>query len=119
FYREFELLQDIDVPLGAVVIQNDKGIIVHGKDTLQLDSKLPTRIGKGRRVRFRQEIRLDVAVGEYTFEIGLGAMTTENYQRRDQFDHMELQGKFARLCTLSRAGRFLVLPRSAGKPVHL
>ena len=34
FFYEFELLRDIEVPIGGLVIQNDKGVIVHGKNKI-------------------------------------------------------------------------------------
>lgn len=108
FFYEFELLQDIEVPIGGIVIQNDKGWIVHGKHSLQSTSSAPLIATKGESVRFRQSIMLEVAVGEYTFEVGLASMSSTNYKKRASFSHMEFNKSVTRICHLIPATQFAV-----------
>jgi homopolymeric O-antigen transport system ATP-binding protein len=108
FFYEFELLQDIEVPIGGIVIQSDKGIIVHGKNTLQYDSQVPMYAARGNRLRFRQEIQLEIAVGEYTFEPGLATVRRYDYEYRTTYSNLELRSKTIRLCHLPTAGQFTV-----------
>ncbi|MGD1276231.1 MAG: ATP-binding cassette domain-containing protein [Tepidisphaeraceae bacterium] len=119
FYTEFELLRDIEVPIGGVVITNDKGATVHGKSTLEYGSYVPRLIKAGTRVRFRQEIMLDVAIGEYTFEVGLATMSAQDYDRRAQMPHIELHGTNIRLCHLPDVNRLAVIFRRNPWPVQL
>ncbi len=119
FFYEFELLQDIEVPIGGLVIQNDKGVIVHGKSTLEFGSEVPLQAVRGSRLRFRQEIALELAVGEYTFEVGLATMTQSDYERRRLYSHPELHGLIIRLCHLSDVDRLAVAFRRNGVPVQL
>lgn len=119
FFYEFEVLRDIEVPIGGVVIQNDKGVMVHGKSSMEYGSEVPFRVLQGSRLRFRQEIALEIAVGEYTFEVGLATMAVQDYERRGLYLHRELATKWIRLCHLPSAGRFSVMFRASGSPVQL
>ena len=82
FFFEFELLKDIEVPIGGLEILNDRGTIVHGKNTLEYGVSVPSRVLKGSRLRFRQNIDLEIAIGEYTFTIGLATINFNNYKNR-------------------------------------
>lgn len=119
FCYEFELLRDIEVPIGGVVIQSDQGVIVHGKNTLQYETDVPVRASKGSRVRFHQEIVLDIKPDEYSFEIGFATVGLAHYNRRAESSHQHLSGEIIRVCHLPRAGHFLVGLRRPGKPVQL
>ena len=108
FFYEFELFSTIPVPFAGVVIQNDKGTIVHGKHTLQQNIPLPLCVKNGQRIRFRQDIVLDVGVGEYTFELGFGAMDVADYKNRASLSHAHFDDHVARLCELTKISCFAV-----------
>jgi lipopolysaccharide transport system ATP-binding protein len=119
FFFEFELLQDIEVPIGGVVIQSDKGVTVHGKSTLEHGSEVPCGVAGGTRLRFRQNVTLEIAVGEYTFLVGLAAISAYDYELRRLYSHPDLHTKIVRLCHLPAAGQFAVVFRRNGAPVQL
>ena len=119
FFYEFKLQHDIEVPTGGVEFMNDKGIIVHGKSTLEYGSKVPDRVLKNKILRYRQDITLDVAPGEYVFNIGIGAMSAEVYHKKHLFTHLELDAELIRVCLLPSVGYFAVRIRSEGAPVKL
>ena len=79
FLYEFELLADVEVPTVGVELVSDKGIIVHGKSTIEHGSAVPRNVSRGRRLRVRQDIALELAIGEYTFNLGLGALSGHDY----------------------------------------
>ncbi len=119
FCYEFELLRDIEAPVGGVEILNEKSAIVHGKNTLEYGSDVPLSVGAGARLRFRQDISLDLAVGEYVFTLGLAMLPKDDYERRGSLTHVDLHPKIIRLCHLARVGVFAVGFRSHGQPVQL
>lgn len=119
FYYEFEILHDIAVPIGGTVIFNEKNIIVHGKSTLEYGSEVSSRVAAGSRLRFKQEIYLEVSPGEYTFEIGLATMAASDYGQRVRLSHMDLHSKAIRICHIPTAGNFSVIFRKEGRPVQL
>ena len=119
FFYEFELLHEIEVPIGGVVIQNDKGVLVHGKNTLEYGADVPMRVTQQRRLRFRQDIALEVAVGEYTFEVGLATLSRSDYESRGLYTYATLSANILRLCHLPAVGQFAVTFRHCGTPVQL
>ena len=119
-FYEFYLEKDIDVPIGGVVLQNDRGLIVHGKHTLQYeDTDPPHYVSKGSNVRFRQEIELNLACGEYAIEIGFSTIESNYFDHRGEMRNDELDTKIERLCYLPYAFQFAVLPRNTFQPVQL
>jgi lipopolysaccharide transport system ATP-binding protein len=119
FFYEFKLLHDIDVPTTGIVIQNDRNIIVHGKSSIEYGSQVPQRVKSGEILRVRQDICLELAMGDYTFEIGLAAMTLQDYSQRKAYRYQELYAIQTRLCHLPNVGQFSILPRSHAAPVQL
>jgi lipopolysaccharide transport system ATP-binding protein len=118
-YYEFELLHDIEVPIAGVVLQSERGVLAHGKGTLEYGTEVPKGVGAGSRLRVAQSIRLDLGVGEYTFEVGLAMLTADDYDQAARLPHTELAPRILRLCHLPAAGQFTVTFRSSGQPVQL
>jgi ABC-type polysaccharide/polyol phosphate transport system ATPase subunit len=108
FFYEFTIQETLDTPIGGIVLQNGKGIIVHGKNTLQQDVSLPRTLPAGSKVRFRQEITLDLEQEVYTFGIGLVAMPWEDYIHRRKFSPEELPAHYTRICHVPNLGPFSV-----------
>jgi ABC-type polysaccharide/polyol phosphate transport system ATPase subunit len=119
FFYEFEILHDIETPVGGVVITNDKGITVHGKSTLEYGSDVPGAVRAGTLLRFRQDIAMEIATGEYTFEVGLESIGAADYERRAIVSHVDLHTASLRICHLPIVGRFAVVFRQKREPVQL
>jgi len=74
---------------------------------------------RGGRLRFRQEIVLDVAVGEYTFEVGLATIGRYTYEHRERCSPQELRERIVRICHVPSIGRFAVVLRHEGLTTRL
>jgi lipopolysaccharide transport system ATP-binding protein len=119
FFYEVEILRDIEAPIGGVVIQNSRGVIVHGKNTLQYDSPVPLAVRRGARLRFRQEVTLDIFPDEYTFEVGIATISRHDYDLRAVYAHDDLYATVTRICVLPAVGRFRVLLNVPSRPIQL
>ena len=119
FCYEFELLRDIEVPIGGVVLQNEKGVIVHGKNTLQNESTVPYELERGSRIRFQQEITLELALGDYTFEVGLATLSRHVYDQLEPYSLQEIAAATIRLCHLPAVARFTVVLRRGIRQMDL
>lgn len=108
FYYEFELNEDIGVPICGIVIKNERGVIVHGKNSWQFESDVPASLGAGSKIVCRQAIKLDIAQGEYLFEIGLASVSSQTWAHRDYVSHDELAIRRVRNCHIADAGSFSV-----------
>jgi lipopolysaccharide transport system ATP-binding protein len=65
-------------------------------------------LGKGSRVVCRQEVKLDISVGEYVFQVGLAAMKPMDWARREQFSYEEETARVTRVCHVPGAGSFSI-----------
>ena len=108
FHYEFELVEDIGVPIGGVVITNEKGVIVHGKNSWQYGSDVPLSLGPGSKIFFQHEIQLALGVGEYTFEVGLASVSMEIWRNRSFISSEYFSVSHERVCHLPHVGHFSV-----------
>lgn len=104
FYYEFLLSKPIAVPLGGIVLQDERGINVHGKGSLEYGSEAPDFLPAGSIIRCRQRIELKLAIGEYSYELGLAAIDPESYKQMSILSHEQLYSRVFRICHLPRAG---------------
>lgn len=119
FWYEFEALRDTGAPVAGLVIQSDRGTLVHGKSTLEFDAPVPDGLRAGDRFRVRHEIVLELAVGEYTFEVGLASIDPAVYAQRHRLPHHDTAAAVARLCAVPAAGQFVIVFRRVGGHVQL
>ncbi len=120
FCAEFEALDELEVPVGGIMLHNERGVAVHGKHTLQYDCPVPARVPKGARLRFRHAIELQLSPQEYTFEVTLSALRRSDFERRASFPHVELYARIEQLCVLTRAGALGVALRPVGtRPIQI
>ncbi len=115
FYYEFRIIADMEVPIGGISIINDKNIIIHGKNSLQHKLTAPHRVLRGTVLRFRQQIMLDIAPGEYTFVIGLAMIDGTSYDNADHMDYGTLAEKITRVVSVGQLGCFSVTMRREGQ----
>ncbi|MFH7243059.1 MAG: ABC transporter ATP-binding protein [Spirulina sp.] len=108
FYYEFEVFEDIDIPICGIMIKNDHGITVHGRNSWQLDNDVPQSLGANSKVICYHRVVLDILPGEYTFELGLSAIAKTWWQQREMISHEEMAAKIRWLCYLNQAGTFSV-----------
>jgi lipopolysaccharide transport system ATP-binding protein len=108
FYYEFEVSTDIGVPICGVVIQNERGTLVHGKNSWQFENDVPPISGPGARILCRHEIKLDLGPGEYVFEVGLASVSEEVWSARKTMSHEEMSAYHVRNCHIANAGSFSV-----------
>jgi lipopolysaccharide transport system ATP-binding protein len=116
FYYEFQAFSTLEMPLGGIVLKNDLGINVHGKNSLQFDAALPGRVEKGSLIRFHQQITLNISAGEYSFEFGLVEISPQLYDQRSFLPYQALAASMHRLCHVPQAGSLAVSNRLEGTP---
>lgn len=108
FYYEFEVDGDIGVPICGMTITNERGVIVHGKNNLQYAEET-ARSGPGSSlVGCYQKVKLDLAAGEYTFQVGLAAMDALSWRNRRHIPYEAEGGLVQRMCHVAQVGAFSV-----------
>jgi lipopolysaccharide transport system ATP-binding protein len=119
FFFEFEVLRDMEVPIGGLVLKDAKDVIVHGQNTLAYAGKVPSRVSAGNRVRFRRDVTLGLKIGTYTFEARLSGISAADHATRDSIPHADLSAKIEPLCHVTTAAQFAIRPRDRGTPIRL
>ncbi|RME69571.1 MAG: ABC transporter ATP-binding protein [Verrucomicrobia bacterium] len=119
FYYAYEILTDLETPVVGIVLFNNRGIIVPGKNTLEYGSVMPERVPAGTILRFRHRIKLELEVAFYTIEVGIASIAAHDARMADQFSHDDLTARVRRHCHLTGIGPFEVCYRLHGKPVQL
>jgi lipopolysaccharide transport system ATP-binding protein len=119
FYWEIELLRDLEVPVGGLEFINQQSIIVFGKNSLQYDVEAPVNVRKGMRLRYRQDVKLDLMIGEYTFNLGFSTISKTDFEQRAAFAHADLDTKVIVVNIMVNAGYFAIVFRKHGTPVQL
>jgi ABC-type polysaccharide/polyol phosphate transport system ATPase subunit len=115
-HYEFEILENILVPIGGLAIHNVRDVFVHGRTNLESASPVPTNVQKGRRLRFQQWVKLDLEPGEYTVEVGLTEILPDLFEQRHFMRPDQLREGLVRLCHVPRATSFIIALRSQGSP---
>ena len=119
-FCRYVVAHDLEVAVAGVELINDKRIIVFGKNTLQFDCEHPGATPAGASLRIRFDIHLDLAPGEYTFNLGFSALSLADFNRRSTLSHQELESRTTVISILTRAGDFMITFRSRDTtPVQL
>ncbi len=119
FLAEAEIIKNIDVPLYCIVLYDQRNIIIHGKDNLQIDSVVPKVVKKNSKLFILQKMRMDIGIGDYTFDIGMATMSYENFKMRSYRNQEEVNETMERLSTITRVGSFSVHTKAIGEPMQL
>jgi lipopolysaccharide transport system ATP-binding protein len=121
FLFEWEILAEIGIAVCGVVISNHRGIIVHGKNAWQCPSDSAIHAVPGMRLMGRYQVQLALAPGQYTFELGLAAVSPADWQQRKRLSHADWMARHTTECVVTRAGTFelaLALHHGAGQLTH-
>ena len=108
FFYELELLEDIEVPIGGLVITNHHNITIHGKNSAQALLPAPPAVSRGQRVRFCQTIRLSLAPGQYTYSLGFSTLRADDYAKLPHLSYAHFDRLEKRLLVVQQAGCFQI-----------
>lgn len=119
FIYEIEILQDMEMPIAGIVFYDQRNTIIFGKDNLQTYTKIPGFVKRGSIVRCLFKIKMDIAIGEYTFDAGFNSINSEYYFSRDNKKQEEINEAREILCALSNVGNFSIHERKVGEPMKI
>lgn len=121
FYADVLLNQDIECPTFGVAITDQRNIIIHGKDQTQYntDADYPQMLKAGTRFAAMQRVKLDIAVGEYTFDVGCTSISKDIFDKRSVLTQDIINANMNRLCSIARVGNFSVNEKHIGDPTKI
>jgi lipopolysaccharide transport system ATP-binding protein len=115
-YVDFSVGEPVEVPLVGIQVINAKGVLVHGRNSLQFEATPPTAMRAGMTLRCVQEVKLDVDVGEYTLETGIGELPAAVFERRQQYSPSDIAPRIRLLCHVTGVAAISVIYRHQGSP---
>lgn len=119
FLYEIEILKDINIPLAGIVFYDQRNTIVFGKDNLQTYTPIPKHVKAGKTIQILFEIKMDVAIGEYTFDAGFNTIALEDYDMRSYRNQEEVNQTKEILNILPKVGNFAVHEKIIGEPMKI
>ena len=79
-YYEFEVGSEIEIPAGGLEFRTSYSLVVYGKSSFEFDKELPRTVSLGSRLRYHQDIILDIAPGDYWITLGFVSTDQNSYQ---------------------------------------
>ena len=64
-------------------------------------------------------MKLDLGIGDYTFDIGIATMKDADYQKRSYRTQEEVNETMERLATIAQVGSFSIHTKPVGEPMQL
>jgi lipopolysaccharide transport system ATP-binding protein len=117
FFYEFQLKSNIGVPVCGLTIINDKGVIVYCKNSWQTSEEFPIEYGDQGFISCSQEVKLDIAPGEYIFHVALAGVSEDAWKNRHSISFYEENNYFTNTASIQDIGYFVVgLPIRNGVP---
>jgi len=108
FYYEFITSVNIGVPICGVLIVNERGVIVFGKNASQYTSEVSSTLGAGDHITCRHVVSLNLGPGEYTFEVGMVSMSPAQWKQRSEIPYPNSDALHERICHVPKVGSFSV-----------
>ena len=108
FCYEFQLKRNIGVPICGITIMNEKGVIVYSKNSWQSSDEFSVEYSDKTFVSCSQEIKLDIAPGEYIFYAGLAGVSEHVWKNRKFISFYEEATYHKRICTIQSVGSFSI-----------
>lgn len=118
FSAEFEVLKDIDVPYFGITLFDRYGNIVHGKLTLFEHSRNLTVCRAGDIIRSKLIIKLDLAEGEYSYEMGLGTLQEEYCKKLDYLSQQDITDLVERTYVAGNLSTFVICKNDNDKKMN-
>lgn len=119
FLYEIKILQNIATPIAGIVFYDQHNTIIFGKDNLQTYTLVPDGVKKGNIVKFLFKIKMDIAVGEYTFDAGFNEMNADDYKDRCYRNQDQINEVLRKLSILSKVGSFAIHEKKVGEPMKI
>ena len=110
-YCEFQLKQDMEMPVVNMEIRDEHGLLIHGKNSIQNRTQSPTRVSRGSVVHYYQRVALNVAPGNYVINLDCTTLPSDGQWSPEKLGHPGEAGERKRIWRLEGAFAVSVLLR--------
>lgn len=110
-YTEFIVHEDLETPVIGFVIRNDRGVVIHGKNSGQCGTPVPAHLAKGTTVRASFDIPLAFTTGEYVLDLGFASWPKALHRNIENTTMAEIESTSLRHCVITSATTFSIIPQ--------
>jgi len=111
-YCEFQVKNDIAVPVFNIEIRDSLNLLIHSKSSIQNGVETPSSLSKGSFVHYYQSITLNIAPESYIVNITCFILPLNDYKQAKELGYQEIVNRMNLLWKLDQAFAFLILNRS-------
>jgi lipopolysaccharide transport system ATP-binding protein len=109
FYIAYQANENMGVPIVGINLVTVQNLLIHSKNSLQLNVDHPLKLKKGDIIRYKQLVKLDVAPGNYIFNLNLSAMHASDFALREGFSKTDFKEKLIPVLGVKSAGAIQVV----------
>lgn len=110
-YCEFQMKQDMEMPVLTAEIRDTFNLLVHAKSSIQNQTKAPSAVVRGDIIRYHQAITLGIAPGNYVFNLECIAVPGGDSLTLEKLGHNVAKGRSTRIWRLDGAFAISISPR--------
>lgn len=110
-YAEFTVHEALETPVIGFVLRTDRGVVIHGKNSGQCATPVPSRLEKGSTVRASFDIPLAFATGEYVLDVGFATWPRALHRNLENSSMAEIESTSSRHCVITNASSFSIVPQ--------
>ncbi|MBD9678447.1 ABC transporter ATP-binding protein [Pseudomonas sp. PDM18] len=110
-YAEFMVHEALETPVIGFVLRTDRGVVIHGKNSGQCGTPVPSRLEKGSTVRASFDIPLAFATGEYVLDVGFATWPRALHRNLENSSMAEIESTSSRHCVITNASSFSIVPQ--------
>lgn len=110
-YYEFQMKQDIEMPVLSAEIRDPLNLLVHAKSSIQNRTNAPSAVGRGDVVRYHQVIKLGIAPGNYVFNLECTTVPGGSSLTLEKLGHAAAKDEISRVWRLDGAFAISISPR--------
>jgi hypothetical protein len=115
-YYAYRVKRNIGVPISKLSLLTPRHLIVHAKDSIQLNIDHPKGLNKGDIIRYKQSVKLDISPGNYILKLKLSSLHPKDFIERDSLSRLEFKNQQASLISINPAGSFEVVAKNNNNP---
>lgn len=98
----------------GVAVRNEKNILVHGKNGINVQEASFVDVAPGTRLEMTYDLKLDLDLGEYSFDLAFAEVDDGVYARRDALSPDDIAAGVRILCSFTKAGAISLFMQRRG-----
>lgn len=118
-YFAYQVKENMGIPVTEINLVTVNNLLVHSKNSIQIKANHPRNVKAGDIIRYKQHIKLDLAPGNYIFNLGLYSMHPSDFDDKEKFSSAELKEKLINVIRVKPAGAIEVISETHNKVIGL